>query len=247
MTDLQYSAPLAIDEVKAAGDSWSVSGYVATFGNVDLGGDVVMRGAFDETLADGHKVKFLFAHDMTKPLGVPNSFKIDDKGLFGTFKISKTQLGEDVHTLLKDGAIDSFSMGYFTEDAEYDDVGTRLLKKVELVEASVVSLPMNPKAVVTNVKADQPFGALLKQAADALGLGLTEAEALWARRLQEGREPAESHIEAVKALLAAVEAAGLTLPTLLAPKQAKASGDIRSRLELARARARHAGYLELSA
>lgn len=245
--DLQYSAPLAIEEVKAAGDAWEVSGYVSTFGNVDHGGDVVMRGAFDDTLADGHKVKFLFNHDLGQPLGVPKSLKVDDRGLFGTFKISKTAFGADVHTLLKDGALDSFSMGYYANDFEYDDVGVRMLKAVELVEGSIVALPMNDKATVTNVKADQPFGALLRQAADALGLGLKEAEALWARRLQEGREPAESHIEAVKALLAAVEAAGLTLPTLLAPKQAKATGDIRSRLELARARARHAGYLELSA
>jgi HK97 family phage prohead protease len=151
---VQYSHPVPIAEIKAASDgSWEVSGLISTFGGVDLGGDTILRGAFDETLASGRKVKFLFAHDQSQVLGTALSLKAEDRGLFGRFKISRTRLGEDVHTLLKDGALDSFSIGYFPEEFEFDpDTGTRILKKIDLLEASVVAIPMNPDAIVTHVK-----------------------------------------------------------------------------------------------
>lgn len=151
---VQYSKPLPIAEFKAASDgSFEVSGYVSTYGNVDRGGDVVMAGAFDDALSDGRRIKFLFAHDQSQVLGVPIALKSDDHGLFGRFKISRTRLGEDVHTLLKDGALDSFSIGFFIDDLDFDpETGTRLLKKIDLLEASVVAVPMNVSAVVTNVK-----------------------------------------------------------------------------------------------
>jgi uncharacterized protein len=151
---LQYGIPFPVREIKAAGDgSFEVSGYASTFGNLDLGGDVIMRGAFDETLASERKVKFLYAHDPTQVLGVPLSLKVDDVGLFGRFKISRTRLGEEVHTLLKDGALDSFSIGFFPGEVDFDpDTGARLIKSLELLEVSQVAIPMNPDAVVTSVK-----------------------------------------------------------------------------------------------
>ncbi len=140
-------------EVKADGDSWQVSGHVSTFGNVDAQGDVVMHGAFDDTLKSGRKVKFLMGHDSRMVLGTPLELKADDVGLFGRFKISRTQLGQDVHTLLKDGALDSFSIGYIPEQISFDDSGVRLLEAIDLLECSVVAIPANDQALVTGVKA----------------------------------------------------------------------------------------------
>lgn len=155
---IQYGLNLPVREIKAAGDgTFEVSGYASTFGSVDLGGDVVMRGAFDRTLSSGQKVKFLFAHDPSQVLGVPLDLKADDHGLFGQFKISRTRLGEEVHTLLKDGALDSFSIGFFIDDLDFDpETGVRLLKAIDLLEVSVVAIPMNPEAVVTRVKSRSP-------------------------------------------------------------------------------------------
>jgi HK97 family phage prohead protease len=153
----EYGALFKIDDIKASDSGWEVAGYASTFGNVDHGGDVVMRGAFDKTLAEWkagrNKVRFLWAHDTWQVLGVPKDLRTDDRGLFGTFKISKTQLGEDTHTLLKDGAVDSFSIGYLPADVEFDDVGVRKLLAVDLLEVSVVAIPMNDQAAVTRVKA----------------------------------------------------------------------------------------------
>lgn len=198
--DIEYGSPLEIGEIKASGDSWTVEGYVSTFGNTDLGGDVMMRSAFDDTLAKARPVRFLYSHRTDQVLGTAKSLKVDDKGLLGVFQISKTTLGSDVHTLLRDKALDSFSIGYLVDEAEFDDSGVRLLKKVDLMECSVVALPMNPRAVVTRVKADLPFDQVLVRAVEHLKLGVSEAEALHARRASEERELTERHLAAIRAL-----------------------------------------------
>lgn len=161
--DLAFGVPLRIQEVKAASDgAWEVSGYASTFGNVDLGGDVIHRGAFSASLKSGQPVRFLYSHNPADVLGTTLSLKEDDTGLLGRWRISKTRLGEDVHTLLKDGALDSFSIGYLSKDFDYDeDAGTRRLKEVELLEVSVVAMPMNPQAVVTGVKDGSPTSSAL--------------------------------------------------------------------------------------
>lgn len=214
MTDREYGVPYPIVEVKAAGDAWAVEGYASTYGNLDLGGDVVLKGAFDESLRTNPKVRFLLAHDQSQILGPKLELKSDDHGLFGRFKISKTPLGQYTHELLKDDALDSFSIGYIPVDFEFDDSGARVLKQVELLEVSVVAMAMNPKALVTGVKHkptiniddDVPIDELLKQIDDWLANGADEVKALLDRRGADERKLADRHIDAMRASLVAAEA-----------------------------------------
>lgn len=266
----EYSLPLPIGEVKALpddapdGPAYEVEGYLAAFNNTDLGGDVVLPGAFDASLAAGHKVRFLRQHDHSKVLGTVLALKADAHGLHGRFKISRTPLGEETYQLLKDGALDSFSIGYLPEEAEHKEGGVRELKALTLLEASVVSLPMNPRALVTAVKgqpggaAALPFDALWQQLRDAfvaLTAGVAEAKALHARRAQD-RPPrvlSPRHLEHLTRTLEAAEATLHDLRTLAQPPGgspepppaagAAASG-LRLRLELARRRLQAAGVLE---
>jgi len=167
---MQFSTPIQIEEFKSTNDDWEVSGYVSTFGNVDLGNDMVMPGAFTKTLKSGPKVKFLLSHDPRLILGVPKKLKEDKKGLFGSFKISKTQLGGDTHQLLVDGAIDSFSIGYSAEEYDFIEGDVRRLKAIELYEASLVPMAMNQEALVTGVKEYMT----LAEKANQLGQDLTQ-------------------------------------------------------------------------
>ena len=149
---MTFSKPIQISEFKAVDDDWLVEGYISTFNNIDLGNDMVMPGAFKDTLKSGPKVRFLLSHDPRLVLGVPKKLKEDSKGLFGSFKISKTQLGQDTHQLLIDGAIDSFSIGYQANEFDFVEGDVRRLKAVELYEASLVPMAMNQEALVTGVK-----------------------------------------------------------------------------------------------
>jgi len=264
--DQEYGLPLPILEVKEApaGDgeapAYLVEGYVAAFNNKDLGGDVILPGAFDASLAAGHKVRFLRQHDHSKVLGTVLELKADAHGLRGRFRISRTPLGEETYQLLKDGALDSFSIGYLPDEAEHKDNGVRELKQLTLLESSVVSLPINPRALVTAVKAhpngaaDVPFDALWQQLRDAfvsLTAGVAEAKALQARRAADRppRELGPRHLEQLSRTLEAAEATLTELRSLAtAPPsaEAKAHGPdgVRLRLELARRRLQRAGVLE---
>lgn len=153
-TALEYGRAFEVTDVKASDSGWEVAGFASTY-SIDLGGDQVVPGAFAESIRaweNGTKrVRFLYSHDTTQILGVPTELREDRRGLFGRFRISKTKLGEDVHTLLKDGAVDSFSIGYVPVDTEFAG-NVRLLKQLDLIEVSLVAVPMQPEAVVTGVK-----------------------------------------------------------------------------------------------
>ena len=56
-------------------DSRKVSGYLASLGNKDSDGDVIVKGAFSKSLNErgvssttARKIAFLYQHDMTKPI-----------------------------------------------------------------------------------------------------------------------------------------------------------------------------------
>jgi Escherichia/Staphylococcus phage prohead protease len=150
------SVGFQLEDLKSRGDDgWSFSGYASTFGNVDEGGDVVLRGAFRNSLAR-RVPRLLWQHDMHEPIGKVLGLTEDDRGLHGEFKLSRTTRGHDAYQLLKDGAIDSMSIGYIPDDQEFDDAhGVRKLKSVDLLEISLVSIPMNEEARITAVKAAQ--------------------------------------------------------------------------------------------
>jgi phage head maturation protease len=65
------TVPFELTELKASdGGGWSFTGYASTYGNVDAGGDVVMRGAFDASLGLRKKRPLLWQHDLREPIGV---------------------------------------------------------------------------------------------------------------------------------------------------------------------------------
>lgn len=259
---MRYGTPQPIAEVKASGDAWEVSGYVSTFGNVDLGGDVVVAGAFDRTLAEWkagtNKVRFLRQHDSSQVLGVPLELKVDSTGLFGRFKISRTQLGEETRTLLKDGALDSFSMGYRAAEVDFAENGdVRKLLEVDLLESSIVAIPMNPDALVSGVKSlddlvTLPFVEQCQFLVKVQTAVADSAKALRERRIGDGRDFNAAHIAGLRAALPGVEASGAELKALIdaaAEVEAERGSEqpldgTRLRLALARRRAVHAGLLE---
>lgn len=130
------------------------SGFAST-SHLDRGGDIVDKGAFQRTLKErGDAVKILWQHDMNKPIGRPTLLEERDGGLYIEGKISDTELGREAMTLLKDGVVDSMSIGYSVNDSEYNAQGVRVIKDLDLYEVSLVTFPMNEKAKVTGVKDD---------------------------------------------------------------------------------------------
>lgn len=230
-----------ITEMKATGDRWEVAGYASTFGGEpDSYGDVVVKGAFLESIAK-RKTKHLWQHD--EPIGKELSLVEDDHGLFGRWSIIPTDTGKKAHQLIAEGLIDSLSIGFLPIETDYREDGVRLLKKVDLIEVSSVTFPANTNALITSFKSDLPFHMLLKQVQDAIALAAGEAKALAERRAADGRSLNDRHIAAIEALLPEAKALLAALDGLrVVPPDAEARAAemdlLRLRARLHRARAR---------
>lgn len=151
-------------EIKATdNDPGFFSGYASTFGGrPDFGGDIIEQGAFTESLAKGGKfgyVPMLFDHDSSKVVGIWTRHEEDVRGLSVDGRLAiDTSLGKDLYSLLRMKAIRTMSIGYEVFDRKYDEHvvrennGVRRLKKLDLWEISIVPMPMNARAKITDVK-----------------------------------------------------------------------------------------------
>ena len=127
------------------------AGYASTF-DEDLGGDIISKGAFNKTMERKDRVKVLWQHN--EPIGKSVDMRTDSKGLYVEGKISKTRLGDEAIELMQDGVIDQMSIGFSIPNgkSEYNEKGNRLIHEVKLFEYSLVTFPMNEKAIITSVK-----------------------------------------------------------------------------------------------
>ena len=163
----RYNCPLR--EVKFAKDSsetnMTFSGYGAVFDNVDAGGDVIRKGAFADTIREikdtGRYPAMLEQHggfgmtagDLT-PIGIWLDMEEDDIGLKVEGQLAlDTVRGAEARSLMKMGALSGLSIGYMTREDSFDRVtGILTLKKLDLLEVSLVTFPANDAARVQGVK-----------------------------------------------------------------------------------------------
>ena len=152
-----------------------LEGYASLFGVTDQGGDRVAPGAYAASLARlaarGDKVRMLWQHDPTRPIGVWDEVREDGKGLWVRGRLlPDVAQAREAAALIQAGAIDGLSIGYRTLRAERDKAGRRVLAEVELWEVSLVTFPMLAEAKVDRKDSDElrDVAALFVQAAQAL-------------------------------------------------------------------------------
>ncbi|MCB1484196.1 MAG: HK97 family phage prohead protease [Hyphomicrobiaceae bacterium] len=143
-------------ETKQVLEDGTFEGYASLFDAEDMGRDVVMRGAFTESLrAKGASgIKMLFQHDPSEPIGVWEEITEDAKGLYvrGRLMTAVTKARE-VLSLMRAGALDGLSIGFKAQRTQRDArTGVRRILKLDLWEISVVTFPMLPSARVASVK-----------------------------------------------------------------------------------------------
>jgi hypothetical protein len=128
-------------------------GYGSTFGNVDLGDDMVVEGAFANTIKETELLPILWQHNSREPVGVYSELKEDSHGLFveGKMPLDDDFVKGRVIPQMKIGSIKKLSIGYSVLDSEYAG-NVRMLKELKLHEISLVTFPMNTSADITNLK-----------------------------------------------------------------------------------------------
>jgi HK97 family phage prohead protease len=150
MKQLPYIGEL---EVKSSSeDHVHIAGYASVFGEIDSYKDVVLRGAF-AGVSSPRDVKFLWQHDMTKPIGVVTNLFEDEHGLYVEATINnETQQGREAVSLVKQGALNGLSIGYHSKEASYNSSGLREITDADLWEISLVTFPANAKAQINSIK-----------------------------------------------------------------------------------------------
>lgn len=149
-------------EMKADADTGMIEGYGSVFGVPDLGGDIVMRGAFSASLASGRVPKMLWQHNAMEPIGVWENVSEDENGLKMSGRIlTETTKGRDAIAFARAGAVDGLSIGFRVTDADMDQkTGSRMIKGAELWEVSMVTFPMNEAARIHSVKSAAEIDAM---------------------------------------------------------------------------------------
>jgi len=199
-TETEYT-PVFSFEVKELAEDGSFTGYAATYGNKDLGGDIIERQAFADTLRESKgRVPILFNHSWMRPIGYGIEAKEDDHGLLvvGEFTLGSTD-GRDAYETAKHAAKrkqpHGLSIGYSVRGEDGADMrgGTRRLKALNLHEYSMAVFPMNPKARIREVKSE----ASLRECEEFLrGFGMSKDEAKsFLSAVAKGRDVSEAKAE----------------------------------------------------
>ncbi|MBI4831797.1 MAG: HK97 family phage prohead protease [Candidatus Lindowbacteria bacterium] len=155
-----------------------IEGYASTR-DLDLTGEVVEPDAFAESLRDFMTNPVVtYMHDWADPIGKVVDARIDETGLFIRAEISET--AEKVWTLIEEGVLRAFSIGYEVVEEKMVNGANHILK-VRLYEVAVVSIPANRRALFSVAKA-------LERGSDLLCVGCASAEVEGQRSNVEGQK-----------------------------------------------------------
>lgn len=164
-----FSFKTAADET-----GYHFMGYGSTYGNTDRDGDVMLSGCFDETIKNRPSVPLCLNHDPNVVIGRAD-LTSDDKGLFLKGLLNtESERANEVLQLMKMGALNSFSIGFFPLEFEPNENSKQKfwdsydIKAADLVEVSVVTVPANPEALVTEIKTAKETQAEIKKAVESV-------------------------------------------------------------------------------
>lgn len=149
---LDFRSDLKILDDDGDDDVFTIEGFGAVFGNVDEHEDVILNGAFTESLAVRTPIMLLH-HDMGTPLA-PIVAEERENGLFIRAQVPKAlSNASDIQTTIRNGALGGLSVGMRVLDDDFDrKTGIRTIEKADLFEVSLVAVPANPMARVTSMK-----------------------------------------------------------------------------------------------
>jgi HK97 family phage prohead protease/HK97 family phage major capsid protein len=148
---LHLNSAFSVKAADSADQSIYIEGYASTV-DVDRHGDVVPTSVWEKGMQNYLKNPVILAyHDHNNPIGRMTEHKTDGTGLWIKARISTAA---KQFQLIKDGVLTAFSIGFRVLDAEYNSAAeVFLIKDLELVEISVVSVPANQNTLFDLSKA----------------------------------------------------------------------------------------------
>ncbi len=135
----------------AVTDTGEIEALAWPFGTADRVGDMIEGGAFKSMPLP---LPMLFGHDHNDPVGSWTHAEERKDGLHlkGELLVDDVARAREVRALVKSGAVRGVSIGFITRKAKARPGGGRTISELEMLEASLVSIPMHPGARVTSAK-----------------------------------------------------------------------------------------------
>lgn len=201
-------------EIKSISDTGAFTGYGSVFGVKDSYSDIVIKGAFTNSLnkwkEKGRLPALLWQHKMDEPIGYYTKMVEDDNGLYleGQLLIDDDPLAKRAHAHMKAKSLSGLSIGYILNDYDYDkEKSAFILKDIDLWEVSVVTFPANDEARIDNVKSifesgDIPPPKEIERVLRDVGLSRTQAKAFMSEGYSslKQRDVSNSEENAIKIL-----------------------------------------------
>ena len=157
-------------ECKSISPDGTFTGLGAVYNNVDLGGDLILPGAFTKTIAEkGGQVPLLMGHDSKSPIGLARLTDSAQGLQVQGELVLEADGSRSAYALLKKGVIKGLSIGYDTVKSTMDG-GIRKLSELKLWEISLTPFPMNPEAMITSVKGEDQIRQFRQLLADCKGV-----------------------------------------------------------------------------
>jgi len=142
---------LFIETKLIADDSGAIEGLAWPFGTPDRVGDIIEKGAFAGAALP---LPMLFGHDLNDPVGTWDTAEEAPDGLRlkGKLLVNDVARAREVRALVHAGAVRGLSIGFRTRKAITRKGGGRTITDLELLEVSLVTIPMHPGAHVSSAK-----------------------------------------------------------------------------------------------
>lgn len=158
--DPDFTKVKVVDE--EGNDSGFIEGFASVYNNVDLGGDVVRKGAFKKTIKERLKKGMILLFDShavyegtNAVIGAVTHAEERDEGLWFHAAFSAVSRAQEVRTKVREKILRALSFGYdvikSSPSTEFGEDVTELTE-LRLWEISVVPWGMNPKAATDIVK-----------------------------------------------------------------------------------------------
>jgi HK97 family phage prohead protease len=146
-----FKTTFNVTRQEEAPDEMIIEGYFALYENetelFEGVHEIISRGAFDNTL--NNDIRALWNHNTQYVLGRNKSgsleLKTDEKGLYASIRLPKTQYAQDLYELVKRGDVDQCSFGFNITGEDLEELASGgyrwRINEADLHEVSVVTFP----------------------------------------------------------------------------------------------------------
>lgn len=207
MLTKQYNTRVRLTKDAEGKPTGEVTAVVSVFGNVDVVGDRVVKGAFAKTLEDykasGDPIPMIWSHDWSNPMSHIGSWDSSkavetDEGLELTGKVdinSGNPIADQAYKLMDRRLVKEFSFAYDVQDEAKADDGANELKALTLIEAGPTLKGANSETRLVAAKALGKVGralsakneATLREAHDAIVVGVGSIKAVLSALGEDGK------------------------------------------------------------